>query len=54
MLEKKKTTLIAAEHLDYLVCATLSAIQRGIQLCFTGCISFHQAPEPSTHQMLQL
>jgi len=51
MLEKNKVT--ATEHFDYLVCATFSAIQRGVQLCFTGCISFHQAPESSTHQMLQ-
>lgn len=43
----------AAEPSAYLVCATLGAIQRGVQLCFTGCVSFHQAPEPSTHQMLK-
>lgn len=48
-----KQEVTAAEHSDYLVCATFGAIQRGVQLCFTGCVSFHQAPEPSTHQMLQ-
>lgn len=48
-----KQEVTAAEQPGYLVCATFGAIQRGVQLGLTGCVSFHQAPEPSTHQMLE-
>jgi hypothetical protein len=37
----------------YLVCPTLGTIQGRVQLGLAGCISFYQAPQSSTHQMLQ-
>lgn len=41
-----------SEKLGYLVCPTLCAIQGRVQFGFAGCISFHQAPQSSAHQML--